>query len=133
VLPELAPILATLPVPVVIDHMGQVMAEKGTGDAGFQALLRLLGNGHRWVKLCGYRSSSAGHPYADVAPVARALIAAAPERCVWGTDWPHPNLDGHMPDDGELLDLLADWAPSQAARNNILVDNPAALYGFPPA
>jgi predicted TIM-barrel fold metal-dependent hydrolase len=82
------------------------------------------------VKLCGYRSSSAGYPFTDVAPLACALIQAAPERCVWGTDWPHPNYLRTMPDAGELLDLLDDWAGSDSVRRRILVDNPARLYGF---
>ena len=129
-LPDLGPRLADLPVPVVIDHMGQVATAKGTGHPEFQALLRLLGSGRAWVKLCGYRSSSAGFPFADVAGQARALLAAAPERCLWGTDWPHPNFFGTMPDDGELLDLLGAWAPDAATRRGVLVDNPAALYGF---
>ena len=127
---DLAPQLAALPVPVVIDHMGQVATGKGTTHSEFQALLRLLGSGRAWVKLCGYRSSSAGHPFDDAADQARALIAAAPERCVWGTDWPHPNFFGTMPDAGELFDLLGEWAPDDATRRRILVDNPAALYGF---
>jgi predicted TIM-barrel fold metal-dependent hydrolase len=82
------------------------------------------------VKLCGYRISSDRPPYADVAPFARALIAAGAERCVWGTDWPHPSLAKDMPDDGRLLDLLTDWAPDIAVRKRILVDNAAAFYGF---
>ncbi|WP_431269725.1 amidohydrolase family protein [Dankookia sp. P2] len=84
-------VLARLPCPVVIDHMGGVKAaEGGTESAGFKAMIRLLERG-AWAKLCGYRSSAAGAPYADVAAMARAMIAAAPERCVWGTDWPHPS------------------------------------------
>jgi len=128
----LEPLLARLPCPVVIDHMGGVkVAEGGTANPGFQTLLRLLERG-AWAKLCGYRSSSAGAPYADVAAMARAMIAAAPERCVWGTDWPHPSLQSpeQVPDDGRLLDLLAEWAPGAAARQAILVDNPVRLYGF---
>ena len=129
-------VLARLAVPVVIDHMGGIQAsEGGAGSPAFAALLRLLeGGGGKtpvWAKLCGYRSS-AGHPYADVAPMARAMIAAAPERCVWGTDWPHPSMHGpeQVPDDGHLVDLLAQWAPEPAQRQAILVDNPARLYGF---
>ena len=109
-------ILARLPCPLVIDHMGGVKtAEGGVDNAGFKALLRLL-EGGAWAKLCGYRSS-AGHPYADVAGMARAMIAAAPDRCVWGTDWPHPSLmtPEEVPDDGHLMDLLAEWAPAEAA------------------
>jgi predicted TIM-barrel fold metal-dependent hydrolase len=127
----LEPVLARLPVPVVIDHMGGVKAsEGGMGSPGFRALLRLL-EGGAWAKLCGYRSS-AGHPYADVAPMARAMIAAAPGRCVWGTDWPHPSLrrPEDVPDDGHLLTLLGQWAPEPAQRRAILVDNPARLYDF---
>jgi predicted TIM-barrel fold metal-dependent hydrolase len=128
----LEPVLSRLAVPVVIDHMGGVQAKEGGVDSpAFAALVRLLGNGNTWAKLCGYRSS-AGRPYADVAPMARAMIAAAPERCVWGTDWPHPSLRGpeEVPDDGHLLDLLGQWAPEPAQRQAILVDNPARLYGF---
>jgi predicted TIM-barrel fold metal-dependent hydrolase len=97
---------------------------------GFQALLRILDSGRSWVKLCGYRISSSGPPFRDVAPFARALLDAAPDRCVWGTDWPHPSLSAWMPEDGALLDLLGEWAPSAAERRRVLVDNPAALYGF---
>jgi predicted TIM-barrel fold metal-dependent hydrolase len=127
---ELEPVVARLPVPVVIDHMGGCKAADGVDSAPFQALLRLL-QGGAWAKLCGYRSS-AGHPYADVAPMARAMIAAAPDRCVWGTDWPHPSLNTpeEVPDDGQLMSLLGQWAPGAAQRQAILVDNPARLYGF---
>jgi predicted TIM-barrel fold metal-dependent hydrolase len=127
---ELEPVVARLPVPVVIDHMGGCKAAEGTDSAPFRALLRLLQRG-AWAKLCGYRSS-AGHPYADVTPLARAMIAAAPDRCVWGTDWPHPSLSTpeEVPDDGQLMSLLGQWAPGAAQRQAILVDNPARLYGF---
>ena len=131
VLPELEPVLRRLPVPVVVDHMGSVKAAAGGVEhPGFRSLLRLLENG-AWVKLCGYRSS-AGPPYADVAAMARALLQAAPERCVWGTDWPHPSLHdpAEVPDDGALLDALGAWVPDEAARRAVLVDNPARLYGF---
>jgi predicted TIM-barrel fold metal-dependent hydrolase len=127
----LEPVLARLPCPLVIDHMGGVKAaEGGLDNPGFKALLRLLEKG-AWAKLCGYRSS-AGAPYADVADMARAMVAAAPDRCVWGTDWPHPSLNSpeEVPDDGVLLDALGAWAPRDAQRQAILVDNPARLYGF---
>jgi predicted TIM-barrel fold metal-dependent hydrolase len=109
-------------------HAAEILALEAV--LAFAAMIRLL-KGGAWAKLCGYRSS-AGHPYADVAPMARAMIAAAPERCVWGTDWPHPSLfpPADMPDDGHLMDKLADWAPEAAQRKAILVDNPARLYGF---
>jgi predicted TIM-barrel fold metal-dependent hydrolase len=127
----LEPVIARLPIPVVIDHMGGVKTtEGGENSPAFAAMIRLL-KGGAWAKLCGYRSS-AGAPYADVAPMARAMIAAAPDRCVWGTDWPHPSMwpPLEMPDDGHLLDLLGEWAPEPAQRQAILVDNPARLYGF---
>jgi predicted TIM-barrel fold metal-dependent hydrolase len=130
VLEAIAPQLAALPVEVVIDHMGGVKTADGVDAPGFQALLRLLGSGRAWVKLCGYRISSAGPPFDDVAPFARALFAAAPDRCVWGTDWPHPSLTEWMPEDGALLDLLGAWIPGAADRKRVLVDNPARLYGF---
>ncbi len=129
---ELAPALPGLGLPVVIDHMGGVSTAKGVDHPEFRALLGLLEGGRAWVKLCGYRSSAAGYPFADVAPMAKALIAAAPERCLWGTDWPHPSYLRTMPDDGELLDLLGDWAPDAARQRQILAENPVALYGFLP-
>jgi predicted TIM-barrel fold metal-dependent hydrolase len=131
-LPDLAPRLAALPVPVVYDHMGRIRTEWGLDSPSFRALLGQVGSGRAWVKLCGYRISSAGQPYADVAPFARALIAAAPERCVWGTDWPHPSMGDATPDDVALFDLLGEWAPDDETRRRILVDNPVHLYGFDP-
>jgi predicted TIM-barrel fold metal-dependent hydrolase len=129
-LPDLAPRLASLPVPVVIDHMGGVRTADGVNGAGFQALLRLLDGPRTYVKLCGYRISSAGPPFADVAPFARALLDVSPDGCLWGTDWPHPSLSDWMPEDGALFDLLGEWAPGAAERKRVLVDNPARLYGF---
>jgi predicted TIM-barrel fold metal-dependent hydrolase len=130
ILAELAPRLAVLPVEVVVDHMGGVRTADGLDGAGFRALLALLETGRAWVKLSGYRISSAGPPFHDVAPFARALLDAAPDRCVWGTDWPHPSLSDWMPEDGALFDRLGEWAPSAAERRRVLVDNPARLYGF---
>ncbi|WP_149538016.1 amidohydrolase family protein [Siccirubricoccus phaeus] len=126
-------VLARLPIPVVVDHMGGVKAsEGGVDNPGFKAMLRLLEKG-AWAKLCGYRSS-AGAPYRDVQDMARAMLAAAPDRCVWGTDWPHPSMwpPLQVPDDGVLLDALGEWAPGEAQRQAVLVDNPARLYGFGP-
>lgn len=121
-----------LPVPVVFDHMGHVPAGQALCDPGFRALLRLLEAGRAWVKLSGaYRiTGEQAAPYGDVAPVARALAAANPENLVWGSDWPHPQIPVPMPNDGPLLDMLADWIPDNATRNRILADNPARLYGF---
>jgi predicted TIM-barrel fold metal-dependent hydrolase len=127
---ELDPVIRALPVPVVIDHMAYIPADMRQDHPALMTVLRLLDTGRVWIKLTGYRSSIAGYPYADVAPLSRLFIARAPERCVWGTDWPHPRVKDHMPDEGELLDLVRDWVPEQNARQRILVDNPKALYGF---
>lgn len=126
--------LAALPVPVVVDHMGALRAAEGLEQPGFQALLRLLRGGNAWVKLSGaYRvSAQQTAPFSDVVPYAQALIEAAPDHCVWGSDWPHPMVnDRPMPNDGDLADLVTDWAPDESQRLRILVDNPARLYGFP--
>jgi predicted TIM-barrel fold metal-dependent hydrolase len=130
--PEVLPVVERLPVPVVFDHMGGMMADTPREDPVFRRIVALLEGGRCWTKLTGYRPSVAGPPYADVAPLARYLIARAPERCVWGTDWPHTNIEGHMPDDGELLDQLGSWVDDAATLRRILVDNPARLYGFSP-
>ena len=130
-LPDLATRLRLLPVPIVVDHMGHMPTTAGLGHPGFQALLALLGEGRCWVKVSGaYRISNQPAPYRDVVPFARALIDTAPESLVWGTDWPHPAVDGEMPNDGDLLDLVADWTADATLQRKILVDNPAALYGF---
>ena len=130
---ENADALADLPLPVVIDHMGRVKTKDGVEQEAFQLLLGLLRDQDDfWVKICGAeRISSAGAPYSDAVPFAQACIEAAPSRVLWGTDWPHPNIEGHMPNDGDLMNLLALHAPDEAVRNRILVDNPARLYGFP--
>lgn len=131
-LPNLADTLLSQPVPVVIDHIGLIPTNRGVNSAEFLTLLRLLSSGKCWVKLCGYRSSSAGPPYADLLAPVQKIIETAPERCVWGSDWPHSRREGPlMPDDGKLLDLLYDWAPSPQNLHRILVSNPAKLYRFP--
>ncbi len=130
---ELAPLLNRLPTPYLIDHFGRVRGEQGVDSPGFQALLRLLGQDEKcWVKLCSfYRLSSSGPPdYADMVPLANALIATCPDRLVWGSNWPHPAVEGLMPNDGHLLDQLAIWAPDDATRGAILSENPARLFGF---
>jgi 2-pyrone-4,6-dicarboxylate lactonase len=93
----------------------------------------MLDSGRVWLKLSGpMRCTSDDFPYREVTPLARALVRHAPERMVWGTDWPHVNLDGReMPNDGDLLDLLLEWVPDAATRQRILVDNACTLYGFP--
>ena len=130
-LPDFAGVLLGLPCPFIIDHMARVPAAGGLGQASFAALLALMGNERAWVKISGAeRLTAGGRPfYDDVTPLARALIAEAGDRVLWGTDWPHPNVR-HMPDDGDLVDLLAVFAPDEADRNRILVDNPQRLYDF---
>ena len=134
--------VARLPVPIVFDHFGGAQAAGGIDQPGFAALLQLVAAGHAYVKVsAAYRSSEKAPAYGDVAPLAKALIAANPDRIVWGTDWPHPHaaepgaaLDQLAPffdiDDGLALNRLALWAPSAAIRRKILVDNPARLYDF---
>ena len=120
------------PVPVVIDHMGHIPAQLGVEDTGFQTLLTLLRERSCWVKLsASYRLTSMSHPpYSDVAPLAKALVDAGPDHCVWGTDWPHPQIAVPMPNDGDLMDHLLDWIPNEEIRRRVLVDNPARLYNF---
>lgn len=126
---QLAGRLARLRVPFVIDHMGHFLVAEDSDRRGFDTMLSLLRDGG-WVKLSGaYRL--AAPPYAETIELARALVEAAPERCVWGSDWPHVANWAHMPNVGDLLDLLADWAPDAAARNRILTTNAHRLYGFP--
>jgi predicted TIM-barrel fold metal-dependent hydrolase len=127
--------LLALPNTIVLDHFASVPAGAGVDQAAFKTVLRMLDTGRVWVKLSGpMRCTKQNYPYPEVTPLAHALVRHAPERLVWGTDWPHVNLDGReMPNDGDLLDLLAEWVPDGATRDRILVDNACALYGFPPA
>jgi len=127
---EFESLFRSLPVPFVIDHMGRVNAVDGLKQPPFQILLGFMKQKNAWVKICGAeRVSSEGPPFTDAVPFARALIAAAPDRVLWGTDWPHPNVKW-MPDDAALLELFPLMAPDAALQKQILVDNPARLYGF---
>lgn len=130
--PDLFSFFDSLPVDTVFDHMGHLAAAKGVQDPGFQDMLRLLSKGKGWAKLSGaYRITGAAHvPYHDTTPLAQAILTANPEHAVFGTDWPHPHIPVGMPNDGDLLDQLADWAPDEATRHKVLVENPAQLYGF---
>jgi len=131
-LPPVATRLGKLPIPFVVDHMGHPSAADGAEEPGFQTLVSLVRDGG-WVKLSGaFRVTAEGPPYRDAIPLARALHEAAPDRCVWGSDWPHVATwpPKPMPNVGDLLDVLADWVPDEAARHRVLVDNPARLYGF---
>jgi 2-pyrone-4,6-dicarboxylate lactonase len=130
---ELEDQLKRLEIEFVVDHLGRVRGGQGVGHRGFQALVRLLREtDHGWAKLSSwYRLSDAGPPYDDMTPLARGLIEARPDRIIWGSNWPHPILwEGVMPNDGTLLDQFMDWAGDEATRKQILVDNPARLYGF---
>jgi 2-pyrone-4,6-dicarboxylate lactonase len=130
-LPSTLPTLRELGLPVVIDNMGRTDARAGVDTVGFQCLLRWLGEGGCWVKLSGaHRLSTQAPDYADARPFHEALVRANPERLVWGGDWPHPRMEGEMPDVGHLYELLCNWTPSQDALHRILVSNPAKLYGF---
>jgi predicted TIM-barrel fold metal-dependent hydrolase len=120
--------LKRLRVPFIIDHMGRVEARHGLDQKPFRELLELMKNELAWVKVSGpERISSTGKPFHDAIPFARALIAAAPDRVLWGTDFPHPNVKV-MPNDGELVDIFAMMAEDEPTRKKILVDNPARLY-----
>jgi 2-pyrone-4,6-dicarboxylate lactonase len=130
-LSEFDALFRKVPIPMVIDHMGRVKAAAGLAQKPFKVLLEWMKHDKFWVKVCGpERVSSMGPPFSDAVPFARALIEAAPERILWGTDWPHPNVGKHMPNDGDLVDLFAQMATTPALQKQILVDNPARLYGF---
>ena len=125
-----------LSVPVVIDHMGRLPQPEGVTHPSWRVLLGLVDTGRVWVKLSGaYLESRSGAPgYEDVGTVARAWVANALERLVFGTDWPHPSASaagGPLPNDAELLDLVADWVGSDASMKQVMVSNPCELYGFP--
>ncbi|GJD66895.1 amidohydrolase family protein [Methylobacterium frigidaeris] len=128
---DLADVLARLPTPLVLDHLARLLPGQGLNHRAVPVVRKLLDGGRTWMKLSGaYLNTTSGPPgYADATEVARLFAKAAPERMVWGSDWPHRG-EKHMPDDAGLFDLLAEWAPSEAARRRILVDNPAMLYGF---
>jgi D-galactarolactone isomerase len=128
---DTAALITRLPCPIVIDHMGRLPPSQGPAHPAFRVIAGLLEQGQTWVKLSGaYLNTEAGAPdYPDATRIAQAFVAAAPERLVWGSDWPHIT-ECHKPDDSHLLDLLTVWAGDEATRHRILVDNPAALYGF---
>lgn len=131
-LPDLESRLGRLPVDVCLDHLGNIPPEEPLTHPAWQALFRLLDRGRCWVKLSApYQLSRMPGPgYADYASQVSALVKAAPHRLVWGTNWPHP-LVTTKPDDADLLDSLREWIPDESVRRTILVENPAALYGFP--
>ncbi len=123
--------LSRLPCTLVIDHNGKFLDPVGVDHPGFRTLLKLLDGGRCYVKLSApYETSKTGAPhYADVGVLARALVKSNPERCLWASNWPHPNQNP-QPSSAAMLDLLLEWADNDATRHKILVDNPARLYGF---
>lgn len=130
-LEDMIPSLKRSAVRVVIDHMARIDASLGLEQPAFRALLGLMEDERFWVKVSGCeRASRGGPPYADAVPFARTLVEHFSDRVLWGTDWPHPNFSGRIPDDRQLVDLIAEIAPSPAARHALLVDNPIRLYGF---
>jgi D-galactarolactone isomerase len=124
-------LLLRLPSAIVFDHLARLSQPAGVNDPGFATVRKLIDKGRTWVKLSGaYQDTKVGAPtYADTIPIAQAYVKAAPERMVWGSDWPHPT-EKEKPDDAVLFDLLAQWVPDEATRNRILVQNPETLYGF---
>jgi 2-pyrone-4,6-dicarboxylate lactonase len=130
-LPEYAEMLAKLPVRYTIDHMGRVKASDGLDQLPFRTLIDLMTRDEKcWVKVCGCeRVSSGGPPFHDAVPFARRIVETAPDRVIWGTDWPHPNVKV-MPNDGDLVDLIPLFAPEPELQQKILVDNPARLFEF---
>ncbi len=129
-LEELEPFLAQLPTTIVVDHMGRPDVSKGVDHPDFQRFLTLMADNERiWSKVtCPERLTKAGPPYIDVVPYAKAVVEAFPDRVLWGTDWPHPNMKSHMPDDGALVDFIPLIATTPDLQHKLLVDNPLRLY-----
>ena len=132
---ELAELLQRLPTRLVFDHLGNPPLPAGVAHPSHAVIRGLLDKGRTWVKLSGaYANSKIGPPeYPEATIIAQAFVKAAPERLVWGSDWPHPGVPDNKPDDAVLFDLMTVWVPDAATRNRILVSNPEALYGFPHA
>ena len=131
--PQIDELIAALPVPVVIDHFARVLARDGIASEPFRRLLRLLARDNCFAKLIGPYFVSDEFPlYPDIAPLAREMVRVAPDRIVWGTDWPHASARAKMPDDADLANLLEQWVPDPDQRHRVLVDNPTRLYGFDP-
>lgn len=126
---QLAPALVRSPVPVVIDHIGRVDASLGLEHPDFLGIHALLRHPHCHIKVSGVDRITRAGRYAEGVPFAAKLVRDYPLQCVWGTDWPHPHHD-HVPDDGVLVDLLAQIAPDAASLHRLLVDNPLRLYRF---
>ncbi len=129
-LEELTPFLKQLPTTIVVDHMGRPDVTKGVDHADFQRFLSLMDdNGNVWTKVsCPERLTHDGPPYDDVVAFSKTLVERFPDRVLWGTDWPHPNMKSHMPDDGMLVDMIPRIAETEALQRELLVNNPKRLY-----
>lgn len=128
---EFESLLESLPVPFVIDHMGRVPTGDGLDQAPFRLLLDAAQRENCWVKICGAeRISTQGPPFTDAVPFAQALLEVSQDRILWGTDWPHPNIKRHMPNDGDLVDLIPKFMPDETLQRKVLVENPDRLYRF---
>ena len=128
---ELEEFIRSIRAPVVIDHMARVNVDEGPNGPAMRTLRGLLDTGRIWVKVSGAdRLSKLGAPFSDVVRLARSLVEHAPERILWGSDWPHVNLHGPMPDDGDLVDFIGEIAPDDNTRRLILVENPTKFFGF---
>ena len=129
---ELMPVFTGLKLPLSIAHFAYQPATAGATAQGFQALIELMRRGNTWIKISGANRVSATDlpPYDDLKPMAHALIEAAPERIMWGTDWPHPNKYVVNPNDGDLVDAFGDWVTDEGMRRKIMVGTPAAFYRF---
>ncbi|HWA22227.1 MAG TPA: amidohydrolase family protein [Caulobacterales bacterium] len=128
-LAELAPFFASLPTKVIVDHMGRPDVRLGVDHPQFQAFERMMENEKFWSKVtCPERLSVTGPPYDDVVPFCARIVDRFPDRVLWGTDWPHPNMTTHVPDDGQLVDYIPRIAPTPALQHKLLVDNPTRLY-----
>lgn len=120
-----------LEMDIIVDHMGRVPTTEGVGQQAYKILLERMHRDNWWMKVCGSERISMGPPFYDAVPFAQGFIEIAPDRILWGTDYPHPNIKKHMPNDADLLDLVPLIARDESVQKKILVDNPARLYGFP--
>jgi 2-pyrone-4,6-dicarboxylate lactonase len=129
---DVVPVLERVKNVFILDHLARVPIAQGTASAEFRALLQLLDTDRCYVKLASlYRLSKEPYPHRDLLPLIHAVVAARPDRIIWGSNWPHPlHYHGVMPDDGDLVDLIPLWVPDPANQQQMLVDNPNALYGF---
>lgn len=129
--PDVVSLFADFPTDIVLGHLGYMRPPLAVEAPAFQNLLQLVRGGRCWIKLTGPMRISGGEmPYPDVTPIARALVEANPERMIWGSDWPHVKVSKTIPNDGDVVDLLADWIPDEETRRRVLVDNATRLYGF---